>query len=90
MPVWVFVMLSKGGGAAVAMVMCPRFEPVSMKMAKGQNLTLNPTKFSGLCGKLMCCLRYEYGEPEQGPPNMPAIGMVVMTPLGRAKVEEVS
>ena len=67
------------------------FEPVSMKMAKGQNLTLNPTKFSGLCGKLMCCLRYEYGETENtGRPNMPEIGMVVMTPLGRAKVEEVS
>lgn len=66
------------------------FEPVSMKMAKGQNLTLNPTKFSGLCGKLMCCLRYEHGEPEKGRPAMPEVGMVVMTPLGRAKVEEVS
>jgi cell fate regulator YaaT (PSP1 superfamily) len=66
------------------------FEPVSMKMAKGQNLTLNPTKFSGLCGKLMCCLRYEYGDQENDHPNLPQIGMVVMTPLGRAKVEEVS
>lgn len=66
------------------------FEPVSMKMAKGQNLTLNPTKFSGLCGKLMCCLRYEFGEEDNGRPNMPQVGMVVMTPLGRAKVEEVS
>lgn len=66
------------------------FEPVSMKMAKGQNLTLNPTKFSGLCGKLMCCLRYEHGSYEPGKVKMPAVGMVVMTPLGRAKVEEVN
>jgi cell fate regulator YaaT (PSP1 superfamily) len=66
------------------------FEPVSMKMAKGQNLTLNPTKFSGLCGKLMCCLRYEYGEPDTRSPNLPQVGMVVLTPLGRAKVEEVN
>jgi cell fate regulator YaaT (PSP1 superfamily) len=66
------------------------FEPVSMKMAKGQNLTLNPTKFSGLCGKLMCCLRYEYGNPDTAKPNLPSVGMVVMTPLGRAKVEEVN
>jgi cell fate regulator YaaT (PSP1 superfamily) len=66
------------------------FEPVSMKMAKGQNLTLNPTKFSGLCGKLMCCLRYEYGTPDSSRPNLPQIGMVVMTPMGRAKVEDVT
>jgi len=65
------------------------FEPVSMKMAKGQNLTLNPTKFSGLCGKLMCCLRYEHNVPETGEPSLPQVGMVVMTPMGRAKVEEV-
>jgi cell fate regulator YaaT (PSP1 superfamily) len=65
------------------------FEPVSMKMAKVQNLALNPSKFSGLCGKLMCCLRYEYGGGEDRP-NLPEIGMVVMTPMGRAKVEEVN
>ncbi|MGO8671738.1 MAG: stage 0 sporulation family protein [Capsulimonadaceae bacterium] len=66
------------------------FEPVSMKMAKGQNLALNPTKFSGLCGKLMCCLRYEQDQTEPGAVLLPQVGMVVMTPLGRAKVEEVS
>lgn len=65
------------------------FEPVSMKMAKVQNLALNPSKFSGLCGKLMCCLRYEYGGNEARP-SLPDIGMVVMTPMGRAKVEEVN
>jgi len=66
------------------------FAPVSMKMAKGQNMALNPSKFSGLCGKLMCCLRYEYDEDQPDRPKMPQPGMVVMTPLGRAKVEEVN
>ena len=37
------------------------FEPVSIRMAKGQNLSLNPTKISGICGRLMCCLKYENG-----------------------------
>lgn len=52
----------------------PEFEPVSIKMAKVQNLSLNPTKISGICGRLMCCLKYENdiyyelrkGMPEQG------------------------
>lgn len=65
------------------------FQPVSMKMVKNQNLVLNPSKFSGLCGKLMCCLRYEL-EEDGGQTNLPAPGMVVMTPMGRAKVEEVN
>ena len=65
------------------------FQPVSMKMVKNQNLVLNPAKFSGLCGKLMCCLRYEEDGAE-GRPKMPQAGMVVMTPMGRAKVEEVN
>ena len=66
------------------------FQPVSMKMVKNQNLVLNPSKFSGLCGKLMCCLRYEQEGEETGRPPMPQTGMVVMTPMGRAKVEEVN
>ena len=66
------------------------FQPVSMKMVKNQNLVLNPSKFSGLCGKLMCCLRYEQEGEETGRPPMPQAGMVVMTPMGRAKVEEVN
>jgi len=66
------------------------FQPVSMKMVKNQNLVLNPAKFSGLCGKLMCCLRYEHDESEPGRPALPEVGMVVMTPMGRAKVEEVN
>ena len=66
------------------------FQPVSMKMVKNQNLAMNPGKFSGLCGKLMCCLRYEHEMPEGAAPRLPDVGMVVMTPLGRAKVEEVN
>ena len=66
------------------------FQPVSMKMVKSQNLALNPAKFSGLCGKLMCCLRYEQEGEAPGRPALPQPGMVVMTPMGRAKVEEVN
>lgn len=65
------------------------FQPVSMKMVKNQNLAQNPAKYSGLCGKLMCCLRYEQ-ETTPNRPNFPNVGMVVMTPMGRAKVEEVN
>ena len=61
-----------------------------MKMVKGQNLTLNPSRYSGLCGKLMCCLRYEHDMVEQKTPALPVAGMVVMTPMGRAKVMDVN
>lgn len=51
----------------------PDFEPVSIKMAKVQNLSLNPSKISGCCGRLMCCLKYEnenYQEMKKGMPNL--------------------
>ncbi len=66
------------------------FAPVSIKMAKDQNLVQNPSKFTGLCGKLMCCLRYEQDEDVPGRPKLPQAGMVVMTPMGRAKVMDVN
>lgn len=66
------------------------FEPVSLRMVKDQNLVQNPSKVTGLCGKLMCCLRYELEEQTPGKPKLPAEGMVVMTPMGRAKVMEVN
>lgn len=62
------------------------FEPVSIKMAKIQNLSLNPTKISGICGRLMCCLKYEndvYCHLRQG---MPEAGERVKTPLGQGLV----
>jgi len=66
------------------------FEPVSIKMAKVQNLSLNPTKISGSCGRLMCCLKYEndiYAEMKKGMPNQ---GEIVESPQGKAKVVEVN
>lgn len=58
------------------------FHPVSIKMAKEQGLSLNPTKISGLCGRLMCCLKYEQDHYEQTHKRMPRIGKEVRTPDG--------
>ena len=60
--------------------------PVSMKMAKLQKATLDPTKISGRCGRLKCCLRYECEVYEQIQKELPSVGTVVDTPEGRAKV----
>ncbi len=57
-------------------------EAVSIKMAKEQNLSLNPTKISGVCGRLMCCLKYEQDNYEQTRKRMPKVGKEVMTPDG--------
>ena len=64
------------------------FEPVSMKMAKDQSLFLNPSKFSGVCGKLMCCLRYEHETYLLTRRAMPAVGSTVETPHGSGTVIE--
>jgi cell fate regulator YaaT (PSP1 superfamily) len=60
--------------------------PVSMKMAKLQKATLDPTKISGRCGRLKCCLRYEYETYERIQKELPPLGSSVTTPEGRAKV----
>jgi cell fate regulator YaaT (PSP1 superfamily) len=62
------------------------FEPVSMKMAKDQSLFLNPTKFSGVCGKLMCCLRYEHDYYKDMKERFPSVGAIIPTPKGQGKV----
>lgn len=62
------------------------FAPVSIKMAKDQNLSLNPVKISGLCGRLMCCLKYEYDTYVQIRIGMPNKGDKVSTPDGNAYV----
>ncbi len=62
------------------------FAPVSIKMAKDQNLSLNPVKISGLCGRLMCCLKYEYDTYVQIRVGMPNRGDKVKTPDGKAYV----
>lgn len=62
------------------------FHPVSIKMAKEQNLSLNPAKISGICGRLMCCLKYEQDHYECARKCMPKAGRKVMTPVGEAVV----
>lgn len=66
------------------------FQPVSIKMAKEQGLSLNPTKISGTCGRLMCCLKYEQEAYEDLLRRTPRQGATVMTPDGRGFVTEVS
>lgn len=58
------------------------FDPVSIKMAKEQDLSLNPTKISGICGRLMCCLKYEYETYEEILERLPQLGVKVKTPRG--------
>ena len=65
------------------------FQPVSIKMAKTQNLSLNPTKISGTCGRLMCCLKYEQDAYEDLIRNSPRMDSFVDTPEGRGTVVEV-
>jgi cell fate regulator YaaT (PSP1 superfamily) len=62
------------------------FNPVSIRMAKEQGITLNPMKTSGLCGRLLCCLGYEYEQYRAMKEKLPPIGQEVSTPLGKAKV----
>lgn len=62
------------------------FCPVSIKMAKEQNLSLNPTKISGSCGRLMCCLRYEYQAYRELRRGMPRIGETLELPEGPVRV----
>ena len=64
------------------------FQPVSIKMAKTQNLSLNPTKISGTCGRLMCCLKYEQDAYEDLIRNSPKVESFVDTPDGRGTVIE--
>jgi cell fate regulator YaaT (PSP1 superfamily) len=63
-----------------------KFEPVSIRMAKEQNLSLNPTKISGLCGRLMCCLTYENEMYKNLKKQFPKLGKEVTTPAGKGRV----
>ncbi len=62
------------------------FAPVTIKMAKEQNLSLNPTKISGMCGRLMCCLTYEHKYYEQIKKGLPKVGRKVRTKDGEVRV----
>ena len=80
-----------GGIAPCGRVCCcagnmPEFKKVSVKMAKTQGLSLNPSKISGLCGRLMCCLSYENDYYADAIKKMPKVGSEVGTPEGKAIV----
>ena len=80
-----------GGIAPCGRVCCcasclPDFRKVTIKMAKMQGLSLNPTKISGLCGRLMCCLEYENAHYSETFRLMPKVGSEVQTPEGKAIV----
>ena len=76
-----------GGLGSCGRVVCCKqflddFHPVSIKMAKEQNLSLSPTKISGLCGRLMCCLQYEQSGYEEMKRRMPHVNRDILTPDG--------
>nr|WP_317356389.1 stage 0 sporulation family protein [uncultured Tyzzerella sp.] len=66
------------------------FQPVSIKMAKDQKLSLNPTKISGACGRLMCCLKYEQEAYEELTKNLPNEGDIIKTEKGIGEVLSVN
>jgi cell fate regulator YaaT (PSP1 superfamily) len=66
------------------------FMPVSIKMAKEQNLSMNPAKISGACGRLLCCLKYEQDAYEDAHARMPRTGTVVNTRQGRGVVDGIN
>ncbi len=66
----------------------PKFEPVSIRMAKDQGLVLNPQKVSGQCGRLKCCLTYEQKQYQESRKSLPKPGRRVRSPLGEGKVQE--
>ncbi len=81
-----------GLGACGLRLCCNRhireFAPVSIRMAKDQDLVLNPEKVSGLCGRLMCCLAYEDGVYREEAKTMPRVGRRVMTPKGEGRIRD--
>ena len=65
------------------------FSPISIKMAKAQGISLNPQEITGMCGRLRCCLVYEYEQYVEARKNLPKVKKRVVTPLGEGKVVEV-
>lgn len=84
-----------GGIGACGRELCcstwlPEFQPISIKMAKDQNLNVNQDKLSGLCGRLRCCLQYEQSAYEAQRAELPKVGKRVMTPQGEGRVKDVN
>ena len=67
----------------------PQFQPVSIRMAKDQNLALNHSKLAGVCGRLRCCLRYEQEMYQEARRSLPKVGKRVITPEGEARVRDI-
>lgn len=67
-----------------------KFDSVSVKMARDQGLVINPTKISGVCGRLLCCINYEYSQYEEALKNFPAVNQIVKTEIGEGKVVSIS
>ncbi len=65
------------------------FSPISIKMAKAQGISLNPQEITGMCGRLRCCLVYEYEQYVEARKKLPKVKKRVVTPLGEGKVTEV-
>ena len=63
-----------------------KFEPINVKLAKDQGMPITPSKISGTCGRLLCCLTYEYSNYIEAAKGMPPVGSTVMTPSGLGKV----
>ena len=63
-----------------------KFESINVKLAKDQGMPIAPSKISGTCGRLLCCLTYEYSNYIEAAKGMPPVGSTVMTPLGLGKV----
>jgi hypothetical protein len=64
------------------------FSPVSIKMAKAQGISLNPSEITGMCGRLRCCLVYEYEQYVEALKTLPRVGKWIGTPFGEGKVIE--
>ena len=83
-----------GGNGACGRELCccsflSDFETVSIKMAKEQNISLNPSKISGNCGRLMCCLKYENEVYEEKIQRLPNVGAIVKTVDGEGEVDNI-
>jgi cell fate regulator YaaT (PSP1 superfamily) len=68
----------------------PEFRPISIRMAKQQDLPLSPMEISGVCGRLLCCLSYENDYYSEAKRSMPRVGHVIQTPQGEGKVTSVN
>ncbi len=78
--------LGKCGQRLCCQSFLTEFSPVSIKMAKEQDIALNPMKTSGLCGRLLCCLGYEYQQYHEMKGKLPDMGAEIITKMGKAKI----